>query len=59
MWKLGHLLHCADALQVNCDKFLGGMLCVYVCMCVVGWVGGFSKDIPRSVLAVMSLSPCV
>jgi len=58
MWKLGHLLHCEDALQVNCDKFLGGMLCV-VCVYVCGWVGGFSEDIPCSVLAVMSLSPCV
>jgi len=43
MWKLGHLLHCEDALQVNCDRFLGGMLyvvCVYVyvCGCVGGWV---------------------
>jgi hypothetical protein len=44
MWKLGHLLLCVDALQVNCDKFLGGMLCVvcvYVCVCVCGWVGGW------------------
>ena len=59
MWKLGHLLHCADALQMNCDKFLGGMLCVCVCVWLGGGVGGFSEDIARTVLAVMSLSPCV